>query len=225
MRQHIAADLAGVVSPGRQTGIGPHAGRSSESRGIVEGRNDGHGGDRSDAGHRHQQSNSRMTPGDRADPAVERGDAGKDVAPGLHQSFEDRNEFRRDRQLASDDFLGPSFEPTNALGLTSRQMSSRQAPDLIFQPDPHSHQGVARRKQRPIDIGIVALDLHGLKPAGAHDLGEAAASWRSVLFGIIFSTPAAFAPAGRLGPRSRSPHCLSGEGRRCSASLTLPRGR
>ncbi len=56
-----------------------------------------------------------MTSGNRADPAVERGNADEDVASGLHQSFEDRNEFRRYRQLASDDFLGPSFKAANPL--------------------------------------------------------------------------------------------------------------
>ena len=113
-----------------------------------------------------------MTPGNRADPAVERGDAGKDVVSGLHQGFEDRNEFRRDRQLASDDFLGPSFKAANPLS-EHHAKGLQQAPDLVLQLDAHADQGLTRRQQRPVDIGIVAFDLHGFEPARAHDLGEA----------------------------------------------------
>ena len=47
--------------------------------------------------------------------AVERGDAGQDVASGMHQGLEDRDEFRCDGELALDDLIGAALEPANPL--------------------------------------------------------------------------------------------------------------
>ena len=50
-----------------------------------------------------------------ADPAVERGDAGQNIAPGLHQCLEDRNKLGGDGQLSFDDLLGAALEPADPL--------------------------------------------------------------------------------------------------------------
>ena len=52
--------------------------------------------------------------------------------------------------------------------------SLQQPPDLVLQLDAHAHKSLPRGQHRPVDIGIVALDLRGLEPTGAHDLRQAA---------------------------------------------------
>lgn len=166
-----AGDLAGFVAPWRQPEIGTRARRAPKARRAIEGRGNRHSCNRPHTGRCHQQADVGMPLGNCPDPAVERGDADKDVASGLHQSFEDRDEFQRDRQLASDDFLGPALELANPLS-EHHDEGLQQAPDLVLQLDAHSDQGLTRRQYRAVDIAMVALDLHGLEPAATHDLVE-----------------------------------------------------
>ena len=56
-----------------------------------------------------------MPLGNCPDTTVERGNAGEDVASGLHQGLEDRHEVRGDRQPAFDDLRGPALEPADPL--------------------------------------------------------------------------------------------------------------
>ncbi len=54
-----------------------------------------------------------MTFGLRPDPAVEHGNLCQHIAPGLHERFEDRQQFGGDRQLACDHLLGAAPEPAD----------------------------------------------------------------------------------------------------------------
>lgn len=157
----VPADLAGLVAPRRQPEIGACAGRPAEPGSIVEGRDDGQRRDRPHAGSRHQQPDGRMPLGSQSDPAVECGNAGQDVAPGLHQCLEDRDEFRGNRKLPFDDVFGAAFEPADPLAEHDAK-GLQQSPYLVLQPNPHADQRIACREHRSVDIGVMALDLHGL---------------------------------------------------------------
>jgi hypothetical protein len=178
----VPADLTGFVSPLCQSKVSSGTRRAFEPINVVKRGHDRHGGDGTDIWRRHQQPHGRMLFGDGADLAVQVSDACEDVAPGLDQRFEDWNQFGRDSEITLDDLIRPALEPADTLAKHDAE-SLQQAYDLVLKTDAHTQQRISRRQQRPIDISLVAFDLHGFEPTGSHDLREAA--------GIMFNTPLA----------------------------------
>ncbi len=113
-----------------------------------------------------------MLPGDCTDLAVERGNAGQNVAARLHQSFENRNQLGGHSQLPFDNLFCTAPESADTLAEHDAE-SLQQAPDLVLEPNTHPDQRLARREHRSVDIGLVALDPDGLEPAGAQYMGKA----------------------------------------------------
>lgn len=79
-------------------------------------------------------------------------------AAGLNDGLEDWHEFGRNGEFVSDNFLGAPLESPNVLAEHDPE-GLEQTTNLVLEPNPHAHQGIAGSQQRPSKTSAMALKI------------------------------------------------------------------